>query len=243
MEEESSPSGGPRWYRVSESRRPFYSRWLKAKGKRRRFNLFSRSPKSAPVKRSSFRPNLERLEARDCPSTVSLMCYTMSSSKNVTIMGSVRDTPSPGGLTVALSGVVSGTVTTDSYGSFSAVLPATGLGTVNAATTDGQSNTAQFTLMDTMAPQISSFYAMESTGDMFVFRGHVNNFVAGETISFSGMVKDMRGVTTTINQNGDFALAVEMDGLADDNGSVYAVASADAWGVESNTASVWISQT
>ena len=61
-------------------------------------------------------------------------------------------------------------------------MPATGLGTVNAATMDGQSNTAQFTLMDTMAPQISSFYAMESTGDMFVFRGHVNNFVAGETV-------------------------------------------------------------
>lgn len=207
------------------------------------FNLFSRSrSKSVPVK-PSFRPTLERLEARDCPSTVNLMVYSISSTKNVTITGSVGNTNSQAGLTVAFAGVVSGTARTDSSGNFSVILPATGLGMINAATTDGQSNTAQFLLTDPNAPQISSFTAMESTGDMFVFRGHVNNFVAGETISFSGMVKDMKGVTTTVNQNGDFAIAVQMDGLPDDNGSVYAVASADAWGVMSNTASVWIVQT
>jgi hypothetical protein len=64
------------------------------------FGLFSRSRRSAPpVKPSSFRPTLERLEERDCPSTIMLFISGYAPNKQVTLTGVVSAGPgSPSGL-------------------------------------------------------------------------------------------------------------------------------------------------
>ena len=66
-------------------------------------NLFARSRRDARSVKSSFRPTLEKLEDRDCPSTVNLFIVSYAAGKQVTVGGAVSDTPSPGGLTVQLT--------------------------------------------------------------------------------------------------------------------------------------------
>ena len=139
-----------------------------------------------------------------------------------------------------LSGKVTGTATTDASGSFSVQLKATALGTVSAATTDGQSNVAQVTLTDPAAT-ITSFGWIEYPNNMFVFSGHVNGGYSGEVVSFGGL-KSLQGQTTTVDANGNFSLVVRLDGTMADYGTATAQA-VDAWGVQSNLATTWVTPT
>ena len=206
------------------------------------FAFLSRSQrKSLPARSGSFRPMLEKLEDRDCPSTISLSVNVVPFDKWVTVWGRVTDTSSPGGLTVQFSGVASGTVTTSSDGSFMTMLCATGLGNVYAATTDGQSNTAQVTLVDPSGT-INQFNWSESPGGMFSFTGHVAGGYYGETINFGGL-RDLQGQSATLDSNGNFSINVVLDGQIDDNGNATAQSATDAWGAQSNLATVWVSQT
>ena len=207
------------------------------------FGLSSRPRRKAPpVKQSSFRPMLEQLEDRYCPSTISLSVMEISNSnKMVELGGQVTNTPSPSDLTVQLSGEITGTVTTNSSGYFYTVLPAAGLGTVYAATTDGQSNIAQVTLTDPMPPQIDQFSYMEYPGGMFMFVGHVNGGYQGEVVNLGG-IQDLQGKTATVDSNGDFSIVVRLNGQMSDNGDATAQTS-DVWGTNSNQATDWVSQT
>ena len=207
--------------------------------------MFGLSPrprrKAPPVKQGSFRPLLEQLEDRYCPSTISLNVMEMSNStKMVGLMGQVTNTPSPSDLTVQLSGEVTGTVTTNSSGYFYTGLPAAGLGTVYAATTDGQSNIAEVTLIDPMPPQIDQFSYTDYPNDMYVFMGHVNGGYQGEVVNLGGL-QDLQGKTATVESNGDFSIAVRLNGQMSDNGDATAQTS-DVWGTSSNQAATWVMQ-
>ncbi len=192
------------------------------------------------TKASSFRPNLEELEPRNCPSTISLsMTPPTAGSKQVALSGQVTNTSSPGGLTVLLSGVVGGTATTDANGNFTATLTASGQGAAYAATSDGQSNIAQVAVTDP-GTVIDDFGAITGTSNIFTFSGHVQGGYQGEVVNFGGL-KDLEGQSATVDANGEFSLTVQLDGKTDDEGDAYAQAT-DAWGVQSNEASYWITQ-
>jgi hypothetical protein len=189
---------------------------------------------------SSFRPRLEALEPRYCPSTLYVMMQASPSSKQVSFTGQVTNTSSPGGLTVLLSGVVGGTTTTDSNGYFQVTLPASGQGTAYLATADGQSNIAQVAVTDP-ATTINEFTEVSGgISGVSTFSGSVQGGYQGEVVNFSGL-KDLQGQSATCDANGNFEISVQLDGQPDDEGEAYAQAT-DAWGVQSNEATFYVTQ-
>jgi hypothetical protein len=180
---------------------------------------------------------LERLEERDCPSTLSLMgVSSLPSTKVVTVSGQVFNVQNPSGITVLLSGVVGGSAVTDANGMFSASLTASGLGTVYAATADGQYNISQRDILD-QASSITGFYGSTVASDIYVFSGNVNGGYQGETVNFGGL-KDLRGTSTTVDANGHFSFTVQLYPGIDDTGDATAQA-VDVWGTTSNLATFW----
>ncbi len=191
------------------------------------FDLFSRARRQSRPARPSFRPTLERLEPRDCPTIIGLGSMTSSTSKTVVFSGTVSDTPNPGGMVVQLTGVATGSTTTHADGSFSVQLTATGLGMETATTADA---TAHNTVTDPNAPLISLFDNSEYPGGYYLFTGHVNGTVfAGEQITFSGSIPSMQGKTTTVKSDGTFSFVGHL--LPGEDGDVLASATADVWGV------------
>jgi hypothetical protein len=201
------------------------------------FGLFARAPRQARPSRPSFRPTLERLEERDCPTIIGLGAGVSSTSKTVVFSGTVSDCANPAGMTVVLSGVASGTTTTAADGSYSIALPASALGTETATTTGASAST---TLVDVNAPLISFYQNSEYPGGYYVFRGHVNGIVVpGEVITFGGQIPSMSGKTATVNSDGSFSFVGHL--LPGEDGCVTATATADVWGVN-NTASTTVDQ-
>ncbi len=195
------------------------------------FGLLSRAPRQARPFRPSFRPALERLEARDCPTSIGLSFMLSATSTSVYLYGSA--TNAPPNTTVQFSGVASGSVALNSSGGFNLQLTATGLGVETATTSDGAS--AQVTLTDYNAPLISSFTTTEFQGGYVMFSGHVNGTVfAGEQITFGGSIPALKGQTVTVNSYGTFSFVAHLQ--TGDDGTVTAAATPDVWGVN-NTAS------
>jgi hypothetical protein len=191
------------------------------------FDLFSRARRQSRPARPTFRPMLENLEERNCPTTINVTAMVVSTSKTVTFHGSVGDTQMPGGMIVQLSGVATGSTTTDANGNFSVQLTATALGTETAATTGASAST---TLTDPGAPLISLYDNSEYPGGYYLFTGHVNGIVfAGEQITFSGSIPSMDGQTTPVKSDGTFSFVGHL--LPGEDGDVLASATADVWGV------------
>ena len=95
------------------------------------------------------------------PPPVVSLSLTYGSETTVTLSGQVTDLDASS-LAVTFTGVVSGSVAVNSDGTFSLTTTATGLGTIQASTTDlwGQaSNTAQVTV-SASPPSITSFTAI-----------------------------------------------------------------------------------
>src|SRR5262249_60108844 len=92
-------------------------------------------------------------------------------NRQVILSGQVTDLD-PGGLTVTISGVASGSATNDSNGSFSVTLTATALGTLTASVTNlwGKSGNTHADLTN-VAPVITAFSVREASEDVFVFSG------------------------------------------------------------------------
>ena len=206
--------------------------------------LFSPPRRKAPSPRKdSFRPTLEKLESRDCPSPIIYLTASgvTPSSKQVMLTGQVTNTSSPGGLTVNLSGVVGGTTTTDSHGNFSATLTASGQGSANAATADGQSNIATSAVTDP-GTTMTGFMGGTATSRIWTFSGGITNGYRGEVVNFSGL-PSVQGKSTTVyidplSGSPVFSYTVQL--TASDWGDIYAQA-IDAWGVLSNQQSYWVS--
>jgi hypothetical protein len=191
------------------------------------FDLFSRARRQSRPARPSFRPTLETLEERNCPTTINVTAAVIPTSKSVTFHGGVGGVQMPGGMIVQLTGVATGSTTTDANGNFSVQLTATGLGTETVSTTGA---TSQTTLTDPGAPLISLFDSTEYPGGYYLFTGHVNGVIfSGEKITFSGAIPSMDGQTTTVNSNGSFSFVGHL--LPGEDGDVLASATADVWGV------------
>ncbi|HBI43881.1 MAG TPA: hypothetical protein DDY78_13680 [Planctomycetales bacterium] len=151
--------------------------------------------------------------------------------------GAVSNTQHLQGVSVQLSGVASGSATTDSSGSFSVPLTATGLGTETATALDASATTS---VTDPNAPLITNLTYYEYPGGYYLFSGHVNGTVfAGEQITFGGTLPSMKGQTCVVNANGDFSFAVHL--LPGEDGLLLATATADAWGIN-NTAQLSVDQ-
>jgi hypothetical protein len=185
------------------------------------FGLFTRAARqAAPATTRFVRPTLEALEARDCPSTITLSITGYAANKVVTAGGQVADTPNPGGLTVnlTLGGQAWCSTTTDANGNWSISATASSLGQITAATGDGQSNTASAMLTDSQRPVIDAFDCVSEGNQWVLFTGHVTDAnYQGMVIQFNG-IHTMDGQSTTVDSKGNFAFLAHLDGKADDIG-------------------------
>jgi hypothetical protein len=196
--------------------------------------LLTRSPKKkVPRTARPVRLFLERLETRDCPSTISLN-VSYAANRMVTLTGQVTDTTQLGGLTVQITGVATTTATTDTNGNYSATAQASGLGKVYAQTSDNQSNVATITLND-IPPQITNFTVSLGPNNIATLTGTVTGQnVGGLTVAFDGSVTALQGKTATVNADGSFLLTVALGNV---NGLAEARAvTTDWWGLLSTEA-------
>jgi hypothetical protein len=128
---------------------------------------------------------------------------------SVTLSGTLTDIDA-GGETVTLSGVAAGSVVTDSNGNFSLTTTASGLGAIDATTTDlwGQTSNTAEVMVAPAAPVIDSFVAIYEGNNLWHFSGHVNAAnPEGMTITFGGVNGVLAGQTTTVSADGTFAVA------------------------------------
>jgi hypothetical protein len=147
------------------------------------------------------------------PPYVSMGAIWGTAVKSVVVSGTVYD-ESPGGLTVTIAGVASGSTTTDSAGHFSVTVTAGSLGDLTAHTTDSGglgSNLASVTL--TMNPPVISDLSITSTGyHLFELRGKVTGlWVAGLTVRLSSAIPEFNGQTATVGSDGWFTVDVTTD--------------------------------
>ncbi|HEV3024986.1 MAG TPA: hypothetical protein VGX76_21075 [Pirellulales bacterium] len=156
-------------------------------------------------------------------------------NRTLTVSGHVTDSVEAGAV-VTISGIVSGTATTDSSGNYSLVAQASGQGTLSVSATDiwGLVSTVVKTSYASKAPVIT-LNASVSNGGMYVFTGTVTDEVApGLTVTLSGVV----GGSCTVRADGTFEYDSSLQyGAAD--GVEYATVT-DWWGNTSNTAQCWV---
>jgi hypothetical protein len=195
-------------------------------------SFFARARSNSPSFR--FRPTLEALEGRDCPSALTLN-VTKLTLRNVTLSGQFSD-PNPGGVTINFTGVYTGSAGTAADGSYSVNVTATSLGTITAAASD-TGVTVQATITDT-APVINNFQAVRVVNNTFTISGTVSDpQVAGTVVTFSGL-PDMNGHTITVRADGSFSFAVDL--TPGEFGTLNAQAT-DAWGLASALARTYVS--
>jgi hypothetical protein len=100
--------------------------------------------------------------------------------------------------------VVNATTTTDSNGIYTTkALNIQNLGAEYAASTDGLSNTASYTLVGG-SPVVGNFNAISQGGGLWLFSGTVTGAPAqGEIVDFSG-INALQGQSTAVNLSGRF---------------------------------------
>ncbi len=166
-----------------------------------------------------------------------MFMVTYNSQRQITVTGRLTD-ESPGGRVVTISGMASGTATTDASGMFSLTLTATGLGTVTASATDAAghaSNSPLFTLKS-VAPHIENFFCSEQPDGWYRFSGQVyDESPNGLTVSFGGAPITLQGDSCQVLLDGSFAIRIKLNGTQTDEGTATAVVT-DWWGLTSNTA-------
>ena len=166
----------------------------------------------------------------------------------VTISGTVSDL-TPGGETIALSGVVSGSAVTNSSGAFSLTAPYMGAGTVTATATNVWKQTsapAQTNVAATPAPAPTSAPTITIMGLLATYSGSGRWLISGTaqggdystmTISFTGT----NSGTTIPDNYGNFSFTVNASGNPLYSGTA-TVTATDAAGDTSNSQTVTFSQ-
>jgi hypothetical protein len=173
------------------------------------FGLFTRTPRARKrPARHTTTLFLERLEDRLTPSgtteTVTLNVIYRANQQAV-FQGTLTDQSQPNpSHTVNLTGAVNTQVTCSQSGGFTITLPVSNLGTVYAASSDGHSNTAQYTLVGG-SPVVDNFKAVSQGGGLWLFSGSVTGApVQGEIVEFGG-ITPLIGQKTSLNAHGMFA--------------------------------------
>jgi hypothetical protein len=213
------------------------------------FGLVSLSAKKSFCRRPPARLGLEHLERRDTPSTLTVsVSYGIGAT--ITLSGNLTNAPTPGGQLISISGKATGAAATDASGHYSVTLNASGLGEVDAQTSDGSSNVASVTLTDD-APLVSNFIAIREANNVWEFSGTVtyDRPWTGMQVAITGPTSL---VTIPVSANsggnmssgectGTFDVCIQLDGTSDANG-VYIAQATDFWGTLSNQANYSISQ-
>jgi hypothetical protein len=204
--------------------------------------FFSRSASRANRNRfleRHFRPTLETLEGRDCPSSMSFSVSESGPNHTILLTGQVSD-PNPGaGLTIQFSGACNASTVTAADGSFFLSCPAATLGTITASATNGDNTicSAQ-AILNSKAPTIASFQAVRGVNNLYTFSGRVSDeFPGGLTVSFSGL-EPLNGQTAIVGPDGSFSISVYLPQGETGEASVQV---ADWWTLQSNVASVYVS--
>ncbi len=152
---------------------------------------------------------------------------------SVLLTGQVSDAD-PSSCTVAFSGALSGSVSTNPDGSFSFIGTASGLGIIDAVATDSQGLTSSTAAVDLSisAPSLTLSVTPQG-GQVVTVSGRVSDLDAGNcSVSFSGVVSG----SVQTNPDGSFSYTTTASGL----GVIDAVAT-DVWGLTSNTAQTQLS--
>jgi hypothetical protein len=224
----------------------------------------------APAKRPRTILQLEALESRDCPSALPITPSPGTDSATATAPAAIAQPPvndtatsltvsampgpnrtatvtgqvsgnAPAGLTVTLSGVVSGSVTTNANGTFTWTGPASALGQVQATVTDASGVTvAAFTTLTDPPPAIVNFKAISNGYNSWTFTGQVQDAYA------PGMVVQLGGIpslansnaSATVQANGTFSCTLLLQPGEQGFGTAQC---SDSWGQSSNQATAFVS--
>ncbi len=205
------------------------------------FGLLTRSSRSRkPLARRTTTLGLERLEDRLSPSSAGsesiYLNVTYLPGKQATFSGQLTDKSVPvPNATINLTGVVKASATTDSQGNFRITLSIPQLGTENAASADGLSNTALATLQGG-SPSISNFTAVAEGGGVWLFSGTVTGApTQGEVVNFGGIIP-LQGESIPVKSDGTFSFYATVP--SGDGGWATAQA-VDWWGDTSQIASAY----
>jgi hypothetical protein len=211
--------------------------------------------------------NLEALEARYCPSTLpvlppveppdfgpsdtALILVTDSGLSlrlsavpgprgTATVSGQVSGALPKGGLTVTLSGVVSGLVATNPDGTFAFTGPSRGPGQIQAAVNDAAGNvvTSSANLVAS-PPSIVNFQANYNGNNNWTFTGQVQDPNAvGLVVTIAGIPSlTSNNASATVQANGSFSYTVTLQ--PGEGGGVTAQC-IDWWGQTSNEAAAYV---
>lgn len=177
---------------------------------------------------------LERLEDRLCPAETISLNVTYLPGSEATFSGHLQNQNGPmANQVINLTGPVQASTTTDSQGNYSVTQAVPQLGTEYAASADGLSNIAQFTLQGG-GVTIGNFSATDLGNGYWLFSGTVSGAsTQGAVVNFSG-ITPLQGQSTSVNADGTFSFYATVP--PDQIGTVNAQA-IDWWGDASPTAS------
>ncbi len=184
----------------------------------------------------------QSLNPQHLPPTITITSVAQRPNRQVYVAGSVSS-DNPGGLSVSISGVASGSVTTQTDGSFWTILNASSLGTVSAQTQDRRgymSNVATGTLSNS-APSISGFGEYVSSGGMTFLQGSVSDEAPyGLTVRLTSGIPQLNNLTISVFSAGNFSLRIDNLIPAGTTGSVTASVT-DWWGASATPYTTYIS--
>lgn len=189
--------------------------------------------------RFAYRPWMEPLENRDCPTgmTPTLSFSTLAVGPTTyRLSGSVMD-EAPAGLIVQFTGVYAGSTQVDPSGNYSMDVTPSQLGAITAAVTDNEGLTATQQGSLTSLPPTITLSASRQVNNLWVFSGTVTDeHAAGLTVRFGGL-PTIDGRTTTVAANGTFSFTAE---LAPGEEGTATAKTTDWWGLNSNLAEYMI---
>ena len=204
------------------------------------FGLFKRAaPKAAPAATRFVRPSLESLEARDCPSTITLAVTGYFANRGVSCAGVLTGDAPNAQVQLYINGQAWCYTTTDADGNWRTSAQAPAPGKITAKAVDGSSDVASAMLAASPAPEIDQFGAVEAPGNWWTFSGHVkDDNYQGEVVRFTApRLSFINGQSTTVDASGNFSITVQNSN--GQTGTVYTEA-VNWWGLTSQLVSYTI---